>query len=179
MGPFCGRTRSNDATGRGCGRGLWDGATEIGDEKSLRTEAVGERRLKLSRILEHGQSPAGNSTSRPFYSPPRVAGKPHFGTLRRPGEVAELVESAPLLRVYRLIPYRGFESLPLRHFCDGSCDRRDFPHKSKFESEDGPGKARKCVWSWRLRSADSEPETRLFREFLRRLALLFLRFGFV
>lgn len=31
---------------------------------------------------------------------------------RRAGRVAE---GAPLLRVYRLIPYRGFESLALRH----------------------------------------------------------------
>ncbi len=39
------------------------------------------------------------------------------GTMRavswRDGRVAE---GAPLLRAYRFIPYRGFESLSLRHF---------------------------------------------------------------
>lgn len=33
----------------------------------------------------------------------------------RLGEVAELVEGAPLLRAYTSKGYRGFESLPLRH----------------------------------------------------------------
>jgi hypothetical protein len=36
-----------------------------------------------------------------------------------------VVEGAPLLRAYRLIPYRGFESLPLRHKCEG-------PHSGPF-----------------------------------------------
>ncbi len=54
--------------------------------------------IPVSRRLAASRDPAAAMR---YGSPPR-------------GEVAELAESAPLLRVYRLKAYRGFESLPLR-----------------------------------------------------------------
>ena len=44
----------------------------------------------------------------------RRAGRGVSFACRRGGRAAE---GAPLLREYRLIPYRGFESLPLRQYC--------------------------------------------------------------
>ena len=48
------------------------------------------------------------------------AAPPHFShsrfAWRAPGEVAESVEGAPLLREYVPKGHQGFESLPLRHF---------------------------------------------------------------
>ncbi len=52
--------------------------------------------------------PHGSGGSNPSLSASRIA---TFRCLWRGGRVAE---GAPLLREYRLIPYRGFESLPLR-----------------------------------------------------------------
>ena len=114
----------------------------------------------------HRESPALTPPSAVQCRPGRRVTRFRYPPASR-GEVAELVESAPLLRVYRLIPYRGFESLPLRHPGSGC---RDFP----LGSEDGSGKAREFAGCWRLRSFDSEPETGLFRGDSSRFARLSL-----